>query len=253
MTTAFDIASAALEAIPDWRGATLTPLKGGLTNRTWLARRGSRHAVLKADASVRTLPFTDRVAEGRVQQSAADHGLAGNVLFSSPKVLLTEFLAGEVWQADDFANADKLAALATALRSVNELPLTGRNFDAPAAAEHYASIIAVAGHAKQATEHVAVVRATSLTAELRCCHNDLVADNLLSTPALKILDWEYACDNDPLFDLATVIAHHGLNDEQSDRLLTAWCGGDAESYRVPLQRQIRLYKSLYWLWRASRS
>lgn len=253
MTTAVDIARRALDTIPGWQRARLTPLQGGLTNRTWLAEDGGRRAVLKADASLRTLPFGDRVAEARVQQAAADHGLAGKVLFSSPAVLLTEYLDGEVWSADDFEIVDNLVALADALRAVNQLPLTGRLFDAPATAEHYASMIGSAGLSGEVAEHVAVIHATDLTAELCCCHNDLVAENLLSTPAVKFLDWEYACDNDPLFDLATVIAHHGLNDGQTACLLSAWCGADEKSYRVPLQRQIRLYQSLYWLWRASRS
>ena len=34
-----------------------------------------------------------------------------------------------------------------------------------------------------------------------CCHNDLVVGNIIAAPEIRFLDWEYACDNDPFFDL----------------------------------------------------
>ena len=86
---------------------------------------------------------------------------------------------------------------------------------------------------------------------LCCCHNDLVAENIISTPDILLLDWEYACDNDPLFDIAVVVAHHGLSAGQADVLLDAYFDGDGDSWRHQLAIQQRLYNALNCLWAAA--
>lgn len=251
MTAALDVAKRALAGIPGWSGSTLTPLKGGLTNHTWLVTCDQQRAVLKADAATRSVPFAGRTAEANVQRVAAENRLAGKVLFASSTVLLSEYIDGDVWTAASFSIDDNLVDLAKILRRVHALPLTGRKFDAHAAAEHYAAKLGDKADAAEVGRHVATVGSIRLANDVCCCHNDLVAENILSTPALLLLDWEYACDNDPLFDIATVIAHHRLNDAQASRLLAAWCEGDDRQYREQLRRQVRLYQSLYWLWCAS--
>ena len=70
-------------------------------------------------------------------------------------------------------------------------------------------------------------------------------------PDIRFLDWEYACDNDPLFDLATVVAHHGLNDRQAGVLLDAYFDGNGGRWRNALTSQMRLYDALNGLWAAA--
>ena len=83
---------------------------------------------------------------------------------------------------------------------------------------------------------------------LCCCHNDLVAANIIATPAIRFLDWEYACDNDPFFDIATVVAHHRMPDERAHFLLDAYFDGDGTRWRDYLTTQVRFYNALLWLW-----
>jgi thiamine kinase-like enzyme len=92
-----------------------------------------------------------------------------------------------------------------------------------------------------------------LSNNICCCHNDLVAANIIATPELRFLDWEYACDNDPLFDFATVVAHHNLSSARMDYLLNAYFNGDGQRWREHLARQTKLYEALLWLWEAARS
>jgi thiamine kinase-like enzyme len=84
---------------------------------------------------------------------------------------------------------------------------------------------------------------------LSCCHNDLVAENIIATPEIHFLDWEYACDNDPMFDLATIVAHHELSNKHADFLLDAYFDGDGADHRVRLDRYVSFYNALLWLWR----
>ena len=99
---------------------------------------------------------------------------------------------------------------------------------------------------------IATVREHWAPANLCCCHNDLVAENILETDHLRFLDWEYACDNDPFFDLATLTTHHVLNDEQIDALLDAYFEGDGARWHKRLERQAGVYAALLYLWEQAR-
>jgi len=79
----------------------------------------------------------------------------------------------------------------------------------------------------------------------------LLARALAAEPDILLLDWEYACDNDPLFDIAVVVAHHGLSAGQADVLLDACFDADGDSWRHQLGIQQRLYSALNWLWAAA--
>ena len=237
--------------IPGWDGASVTELSGGLNNRTWLAEIDGRKAVLKIDEHPRSEPFNSRPAEASIQSIAADHGLASAVLYVDEQVLLTEFVEGEVWKRDHLKRGGNIELVAATLRRLHALPLTGRSFDSTVAARRYVASIdnrddALAAHCMR------VIDAMRLPHNLCCCHNDLVAENIITVPGMMFLDWEYACDNDPLFDLATVVEHHDLGEQAAFRLLDAYFDGDGARWRPKLREQQDLYLALCWLWLASR-
>lgn len=240
-----------LRAIPGWEEATVTELAGGLTNRTWLADAGGKRAILKIDDQLRQAPFNQRDQEAQVQSTAARHGLAGDVLYADEHVYLTEYLEGEVWSRDSLQNDANLAELATALKKLHSLPLTGRTFDARQAARGYAEK-ARAKDAAMTRDCLQVIESMPRLQNLCCCHNDLVAGNVIATPAVRFLDWEYACDNDPFFDLATIVAHHRIADHRAHLLLDAYFDGDGQRWRKHLGTMVRFYNALLWLWLQSR-
>jgi thiamine kinase len=240
-----------LEEIPGWENASCSKLKGGLTNHTYLVEADQRKAVLKIDHVPRSVPFNSRKSESRIQTAAAAQGLAGSVLFVSETVYMTEFLEGIIWSnncLEDNANLDNLAA---ALRQMHALPLTGRTFNAMGSAREYVQRMDGAD-ADKISECLKTIEAGPRPHNLCCCHNDLVVANIINTPEVRFLDWEYACDNDPFFDLATVVAHHKLSIEQSDYLLDSYFDGDGKRWREQLARQAGVYQALLWLWEASR-
>ena len=237
--------------IPGWDGASVTELSGGLNNQTWLAEIDGRKAVLKIDEQPRSEPFNSRPAEASIQSIAANHGLANAVLYVDQQVILTEFVEGEVWKPGHFERDDNIELVAATLRRLHALPLTGRSFDSTVAARRYVTAIdnpdtALVAHCTR------VIETMRLPHNLCCCHNDLVAENIITVPGMMFLDWEYACDNDPLFDLATVVEHHNLGEKAAFRLLDAYFDGDGARWRPKLREQQDLYLALYWLWLASR-
>jgi len=237
--------------LPDWRGATWAELDGGLTNRSWLLEKDGRKAVLKIDDEPRTAPYNTRPAEAAVQTLAAQAGLANAVLFSGRQVYLTEYIDGAAWNPGILDQDGKIEQLASALRRLHALPLSGRSFNALGAAKQY--VPSIENPDKQLVSVcLDVIRKTRLPNNLCCCHNDLVAENIIMTPKLKFLDWEYACDNDPMFDLATIVEHHELSDAAAQKLLHAYFDGAGERWRTKLAEQQRLYLALHCLWLASR-
>jgi thiamine kinase-like enzyme len=243
--------AAVLAGIPGWEGAEVSELKGGLTNMSWAVVKGEKTGVLKIDHGRRDAPFNTRYAESFVQTAAAKAGLAAKVILADKGVYFTEYVEGEVWTRNSFGEKGNLELIAAALKRLHALPLTGRAVDARVAAKRYVEKISGldADVVEKCTETISSMR---LPPNLCCCHNDLVAENIIATPGLMFLDWEYACDNDPFFDLATVVEHHELDDAQVTRLLNAYLGGDGRRWRDHLEKQRKLYLALLCLWMASR-
>lgn len=238
--------------LPEWRGANVTELAGGLTNRAWLLVKDDRRAVLKIDDAPRGAPYGSRREEAIVQAAAASAGLANRVLFVDEQVYLTQFVEGTVWNPSCLDEKGKLEQLAASLRRLHALPPTGRTFDAIGAANRYrASLVNPNEELVSRCDHI--IRSVRLPKQLCCCHNDLVAGNIITTPALRFIDWEYACDNDPLFDLATIVAEHELDAIHACALLDAYFDGDGARWRSRLADQQQLYLALSYLWLASRS
>ena len=141
--------------------------------------------------------------------------------------------------------------LARALRKLHSLPLTGRTFDASGAARDYVRRIPNPDLQK-VKECVRIVEQGPRPPNLCFCHNDLVVGNIINVPETRFLDWEYACDNDPFFDLATVAAHHELVPAQRRVLLDAYFDGTGARWHEQLERQSQVYRALLYLWQRSR-
>jgi thiamine kinase-like enzyme len=240
-----------LAGLPGWENASWSELSGCVTNRPWLVEANGRRAVLKIDQVPREAPFNSRRNEAQIQNSAVDAGLAAKVLYVTDRVLMTEYVEGVVWSLDCLQDNANLENLAAALRRLHSMPLTGRTFDPTGAARAYARLVDPS-KAAIVSDCLSRIEAGPRPHNLCCCHNDLVVANIINAPAVLFLDWEYACDNDPFFDLATIAAHHKLASEQSDYLLDAYFDGDGKRWREQLARQASVYEALLWLWEESR-
>jgi len=240
-----------IRRLPEWQGARWAELPGGLTNRVWLLHKDGRRAVLKIDDEPRAAYLNSRAEEASVQSAAASAGLANRVLFADEKVYLTDYVDGSEWVPACLDQAGRVEQLAASLRRLHSLPRTGRSFDAVGAARHYAANL-VNPDEELVSMCLGIIRDARLPNYLCCCHNDLVAENIITTQGIKFIDWEYACDNDPMFDLATIVVHHELSDDRATALLSAYFDGSGERWHSRLAEQRRLYLALYYLWSASR-
>ena len=229
-------------------------LGGGLSNRSWLVETEDRRLVMRLDGRRAKAIGMDRRTEAAVLRSAAGQGVAPEIAFADADagILVYEYLPGRCWTPADLESGANLEALAELLRKVHALPRSGVPFDAAGAAARYLELIRgnpdLSSFGRRCQS---IVESIPPPAEAACCHNDVVAANVIATPALRLVDWEYACDNDPLFDLASVIGYHDLGDARAETLLAAWSGGSSPELGACLRRQVRLFDALQWLWLAA--
>lgn len=246
--------TAALAGVPgiDAGRARFEQLRGGLRNRVYLVSDGERHCVIRCTVGKGGID-PERTCEVEIQRAAAAAGIAPAVLFADEGVLVSEYLRGTAWKDKDLAVGSNVERLGELLRRVHALPRCGTSIDLRAMCAQYEKTLhqneELRGIAARCTD---IVDEDPVDTDVACCHNDIVASNVLDSGDLRLLDWEYACDNDPLFDLASVVAYHDLDDTIRDRLLDAWAGGRDPVLAERLAAKIRVFDAVQWLWLASR-
>lgn len=244
-----------LRGIPGWRdrSARLSRLPGGLNNTSYRVDAGDERYVLRVASEASAASVRDHELELRVQQLAAGQGLAARVVFADPTsgILLAEYLPGKALAPADLDDRRTLAQLAELLRRLHQLPRCGRDYAPQAAADAY-----LAALGENAPPFAATCRRIIAEAgppeRLACCHNDVVAENVIRDDGLKLIDFEYARDNEPLFDLASVIGWHNLDDRAARYLLDCYAGGLSAAEEERLQDRRRLFDAIQYLWLAAR-
>ena len=243
-----------LAAIRRWRDpAELSwqPIAGGRSNRSWRVSGDGQDYVLRLSSGRVPAPVSNPRRESIVHRAAAAAGLAPEVVHADPDagILVTRFLAGEVVPAAGFRAPDTLRAIGRLLRRVRELPDPGGAYTLAMAGEAYLARIRDAGPRAGGERLVADLRGLSPPDRLRVCHMDPVAGNLVRTDAgLRLIDWEFAVAGDPLFDVAAVVAYHGLDAAASRCLLAAWADDPDDALAARLERLVWAHDALHWLW-----
>ncbi|MCH7893796.1 MAG: phosphotransferase family protein [Proteobacteria bacterium] len=256
MSAALDPAEA-LCLVPGWDATDclIEELKGGLTNRVYKIGRGGEAYVLRLDDEKTQVFGLHRPRELGILRAASAAGLAPDIIYADAArgILLSRYIDGRVWTTGDLARRENIEALAEVLRRIHALPLSGERFDPVAVAGGYLGKLESRPELYAFGERCkAIVESAGEITVCCCCHNDVVAANVVATPGLVLLDWEYACDNDPMFDLASLIVYHELDAATANVLLNAYAGGEASELRERLAVQVRVYGAILWLWLATR-
>ncbi|MCY4166398.1 MAG: phosphotransferase family protein [Gammaproteobacteria bacterium] len=231
-------------------------LSGGW-NETWLAARGHERLMVRFDTpAVRRLGL-DRAAEAAVLRSIQGRGLGPEPVFVDPRrgVLVTRWLPGRALAPAGLRNPQLLRHLGAMLRRLHETarPPSGiAPLDLAHSADRYALLAGNAGARRLArAARRSLKAAAGRRREPALCHNDLVAQNILRGPALRLIDWEFASPGDPLFDLAVVLGHHDLGNGHARTLLAAARGRAHPSDFRSLAHLVDCYANMRLLWEAA--
>ena len=224
--------------MPTWeveRIERVTYLPGGYANDNYRFEYDGRAYALR----IVRHPGADRRAEARFLQLA-----------SAPEVVAVDLPSGHLltrW-IDGTLLADSTVAPETAATYLQAL-----HAEIPQGVRHYDPREAIRRDLAGA-DTVAPVAVTALDrldwtpADLRGCHNDLNPWNVLHTKGgWRTLDWEFAGDNDPLFDVVCLGRGLGYDDAGMERLAATYYDSAAVSPLRVLETRI-LFELREYAW-----
>ena len=224
-----------------------SPLPGGFTNLNFRVRMGGRELVLRLCEPGAGVLGIDREGEKVATRRAADAGIGPELVacLEDDQVLVTEWLPG-----GPFAVRRGLADVAAALRLTHAGPPLPSELAVFALAERHHAI-AVERGAPVPAGYATVADLASRIADALAghpehapvaCHNDLVPENFLTAAdgGVRIVDWEYAGQNDRFFDLGNLSVNNDLTEDDDRALLAAYFGEPATPRRFAALRLMRI-------------
>ena len=265
-------AADALEVIarvPSLAGSprVVTELPGGLTNRnykvttpagTFVARRWGAPA--GGPGPGLDLLAINRDHEHRNSVIAAAAGVGAPVIEFRPqdRLLVLGFLDGSTFANSDVQDARNIPRIAAALRALHGASRFAGDFDMFEVQRRYraaarrAAAAVPDGYDELAPAFAAARAALAVRAEPTVpCHNDLLAANFIDDgQRLYLIDYEYAGNNDPCFELGNIAGECALPGETLAALVTAYYGGERRS-KIARARLFTLVSQYGWtLWGA---
>jgi thiamine kinase-like enzyme len=209
-----------------WRGpVTLAPLKGGLTNLSFVADDGREKFVVRCGADIPVHHvFRDR--ERAASIAAFEAGLSPEVVHSEPGIMVLRFIDGRTFrEADLAANIGRIVPLLKTCHAD-----VGRRVRGPANAFWVFHVI---------RDYVRLIDADlkylGLADELEDAqvpipvvfgHHDLLPGNFMEGGGkLWLIDWEYGAFGTAMFDLANLSSNGGFGGGEDATLLDAYFEG----------------------------
>jgi thiamine kinase-like enzyme len=251
-----------LAGVPSLAGTprTVTELPGGLTNRNFRVTTPDGDFVARVWSAAGDLLAIDREHEYRNSVIAAEAGVGAPVVEYRPRdrVLVLGFLPGATLRDADVRAPATLPRIAAAVRTLHGGRRFVNDFDMfeiqprYRAAARSAGMAVPAGYDDLAGAFAAARAALAVRAEGTVpCHNDLLAANFIDDgERIALIDYEYAGNNDPCFELGNIAAECGLPPDALADLVTAYYGRPRPS-RVARARLFGLVSQYGWtLWGA---
>jgi thiamine kinase-like enzyme len=182
--------------------------------------------------------YINRRDEEVAARSAAAAGVNAEVIFfdASDGLMVTRFVdRAATMDAERFRD---LGAVARAGRAFHQLHTTAQRFATDFSLfpmiDEYKTLLASKGAALPAgyddvQRQAATIRAAleAAPASLAPCHCDPLCENFLDTgERMYIIDYEYAGNNDPMWDLGDLSVEGGFDDDQDAALLGAYFAGN---------------------------
>jgi thiamine kinase-like enzyme len=222
-----------IAALPIWSGRPhLAPLAGGISNLSFHVTDAAGRYVVRV---TRDYPFHHVFRDREVMAARAAHGLgfAPEVVHAEPGLMVSRFIEGQVFAADDVRrNIGRIAELLGRFHRQMAAALSGPGFSFWVfhVNRDYVRQLREAGRAAapDADRWLAVnaeLEAAQIPLPIVAGHHDLLPANLIDDGArLWLIDYEYAGFGTAMFDLANLSSNSAFSADQSGALLAAYFG-----------------------------
>ena len=217
MVTAFaELPDAArLSAVPVLAGAVrASALTGGITNRNYRVQLADRLCVARVSDPASDALAINRDHEFANSVAAAASGVGAPVLEYCPQqgVLVVEWIDGVTYTEADVRQAQNLPRIASAVRQLHAGPTFVNRFNMFDIQAQYLQLVIQRGfrlpprYESFAEQVQAMAAAMAVDPEpLVPCNNDLLAANFIDTgDRVRIIDYEYAGNNEASFELGNI-------------------------------------------------
>ncbi len=209
-----------------WRGrVTLEPLKGGLTNVSYVADDGREKFVVRCGDDI-PLHHVFRDRERAASVAAFEAGLSPEVVHAEPGIMVLRFVAGRTFgEADLGANIGRIVPLLKTCHAE-----VGRRVRGPVNAFWVFHVIRDYVRLLGADPRYLAVadRLERLQVPLPAAfgHHDLLPGNFIDDGTkLWLIDWEYGGFGTAMFDLANLSSNGAFGAAEDAALLDAYFGG----------------------------
>ncbi len=217
-----------LPGVPD----DVSELPGGLTNRNFLVHQAGKRFVARFFDDSGAALAIDREAEFRNTRRAAATGVAPDVLAYDPRALAMAiaYVPGATLTGDDVRDPAQITRIAASVRRLHTAATFDSDFDMFAVQRRYLATAQARGFPlpdrytefMPRLDEIATVLAMH-PQPLVPCHNDLLAENFVDDGSqVWIIDFEYAGNNDPCFEIGNLASESHLDADITAALTTAY-------------------------------
>lgn len=216
------------------RPLEVVELAGGLTNHNFKVTTPEAAYVVRCSPPVPGGLVIDRDHEYRNSQIAAASGVGPPVVAYLPDeaTMVIDFLEGTTLTDSDFSRPGVIERVAGACRQLHRGPRFVNDFDMFDIQQGYLRTVLDRGYRlpeeylefesqRDRIRGALAVRPEPTVA----CHNDLLAGNLIDDgERIRLIDYEYAGNNDACFELGNIASECHLTPDQLDQLVTSYFG-----------------------------
>jgi len=242
---------------------TVVALTGGLTNFNFKVTTPERTAVVRLSSTEGDLLAIDREAEHANSLRAAESGAAPAVLDYLPEhhALVVEWVEGTTLTAADLLDEQNLVRAADVCRLLHAGPRFVGDFDMFEVQRRYLAIVQDRGYRLPPRYLDLLPEVDRIGAALAVrsgpsvpCNNDLLAANFIDDGSrLWVIDYEYAGNNDPCFELGNIWSESDLPLDHLELLVDSYYGSHLR-HQVARARLLGLMAKYGWtLWASIQS
>lgn len=233
----------------------------GLTNRNYKLTLPDGSAVVLRIPGEGTSAYIDRKAESQSARIAAEAGVGAPLLHFDAKdgLQVTRFIEGAItMNGDRFRDLGSVARAARAFRQIHQCGKSfATRFELFQMIDNYLGLLKAKG-ARIPDGYAALQREAEAVREAlgrhrlpqAPCHCDPLAENFLDTgQRMWILDWEYAGNNDPMWDLGDLSVEAGFGPDQDAAQMEAYFEGRPPAFETGRMVMYKALCDLLWtLW-----